>query len=290
MNRIHLTGRFSKSKQRLLLAEKGKWVDLLFPPSINEFNDLEDGQYVQVVGDIWSHPEKEEACIVRAAIIDLFPGDAKSWTSGKLTLSNCKWIHDDSFLRPSLIEGITDGRDRVFVIMPLVESRWHKKVGGIIRPNGHVDLEVIFNGCSRIQCTSIIDDETSAEANVAKPKSIGGCASLEWHDKTVERVIKRRNRESIPPKLRRSVFLRDGYKCQECGAFPAEHKEVFLEVDHVVPVAKGGSNHINNLQTLCSVCNAGKGTDSAAPVCKIKGDVKLDHPVSQAVNAAIASA
>lgn len=218
MNRIQLVGRFSKAKQRLLLADKGKWVELLFPPSVNELGDVEDGQYVQIVGDIWSHPEREDGCLVRAAIIDPFPGDKDPWSSGRLRLNNCRWFHDESFLKPSAIHGTTESRDNVYVTMPLVESRWSKKIGGIIRPHGHVDLEVAFNGTSKLQCVSIVDDDTCADDSGGKPHALGGCAPLEWHDKTVERAAKQRNRESIPPKLRRRVFMRDGFKCQECGA------------------------------------------------------------------------
>lgn len=61
----------------------------------------------------------------------------------------------------------------------------------------------------------------------------------------------------IPASVRVSVLHRDGYKCVFCGRSP---KQVQLEVDHIVPFSKGGSNDLSNLQTLCFDCNRGKGS------------------------------
>lgn len=51
------------------------------------------------------------------------------------------------------------------------------------------------------------------------------------------------------------LFLieRDGAKCQRCGATNN------LCVDHIVPLARGGSNELDNLQILCWHCNTSKG-------------------------------
>lgn len=62
-------------------------------------------------------------------------------------------------------------------------------------------------------------------------------------------------REAIGKKKRFDVFKRDGFVCAYCGAHPPH---VVLEVDHIDPVANGGSNHIDNLITACFNCNRGK--------------------------------
>lgn len=63
-------------------------------------------------------------------------------------------------------------------------------------------------------------------------------------------------RKAISKKLRFEVFKRDGFKCQYCGK---SAPDVVLHVDHIDPVAKGGSADILNLITSCQDCNLGKG-------------------------------
>ncbi|MGB3640866.1 MAG: HNH endonuclease [Rivularia sp. (in: cyanobacteria)] len=60
----------------------------------------------------------------------------------------------------------------------------------------------------------------------------------------------------IPASVRVSVLHRDKSKCVFCGK---SAKQVQLEIDHMIPFSKGGSNNLNNLQTLCIDCNRGKG-------------------------------
>ena len=63
-------------------------------------------------------------------------------------------------------------------------------------------------------------------------------------------------RKALPKKLRFEVFKRDSFTCQYCGRMAPD---VVLEVDHIVPVAEGGTNDIMNLITSCHDCNSGKG-------------------------------
>jgi 5-methylcytosine-specific restriction endonuclease McrA len=65
-------------------------------------------------------------------------------------------------------------------------------------------------------------------------------------------------RRAIPLKTRTAVLKRDGHQCVECGASARTDKSTRLEVDHIVPVARGGSSELDNLQTLCFACNQGK--------------------------------
>ena len=62
-------------------------------------------------------------------------------------------------------------------------------------------------------------------------------------------------RKNITKKVRFEVFKRDSFKCQYCGK---SAPDVVLEVDHIIPVAKGGDNDISNLITACFDCNRGK--------------------------------
>lgn len=63
-------------------------------------------------------------------------------------------------------------------------------------------------------------------------------------------------RKSLSRKTRFEVFKRDKFTCQYCGA---QAPDVTLEVDHIEPVAEGGTNDITNLVTACVSCNRGKG-------------------------------
>ena len=64
---------------------------------------------------------------------------------------------------------------------------------------------------------------------------------------------------TISDKLRYQVLKRDHFKCCACGASPAKDPYVELHIDHIVPWSKGGETVLQNLQTLCSRCNLGKG-------------------------------
>jgi 5-methylcytosine-specific restriction endonuclease McrA len=56
--------------------------------------------------------------------------------------------------------------------------------------------------------------------------------------------------------MRYQVLVRDKATCQICGA--GKKDGAILHVDHILPVAKGGKSTLDNLRTLCDLCNLGK--------------------------------
>jgi 5-methylcytosine-specific restriction endonuclease McrA len=65
----------------------------------------------------------------------------------------------------------------------------------------------------------------------------------------------RPKRRPLSKRLRFEIFKRDHFMCVYCGRTPPE---VVLEVDHLEPVAAGGSDNPANLFTACRECNLGK--------------------------------
>jgi len=77
--------------------------------------------------------------------------------------------------------------------------------------------------------------------------------------KTESNKIPRPTSRDPSLRLRFKVMLRDNFICQHCGASPAKQLGVELHIDHIIPWSKGGETTLENLQTLCSTCNLGKG-------------------------------
>ncbi len=93
-----------------------------------------------------------------------------------------------------------------------------------------------------------------------------GTRELPYPDHTSDVV-----RRLIWKRMKSAVLRRDRYRCQQCGAvFGKRRRQVFdptlrrgrggnrwesLEVHHIIPRSKGGSDHPGNLMTLCPSCH-----------------------------------
>jgi hypothetical protein len=66
------------------------------------------------------------------------------------------------------------------------------------------------------------------------------------------------NARTISLSVRLKVLNRDKFRCVFCGKSPATALGTKLHIDHIIPFSNGGSNKLENLQTLCEECNLGK--------------------------------
>lgn len=69
----------------------------------------------------------------------------------------------------------------------------------------------------------------------------------------VTEPAKKRHRPAKTTATRQQVYERDGHRCVACGS------EEDLTLDHRIPKCRGGTNALENLQTMCSPCNQSKG-------------------------------
>jgi len=52
-----------------------------------------------------------------------------------------------------------------------------------------------------------------------------------------------------------------GYTCAYCGK--PDHRAAELELEHVIPISKGGGHHLGNIVPACSQCNSKKRSSDA---------------------------
>lgn len=76
-----------------------------------------------------------------------------------------------------------------------------------------------------------------------------------FNDKEIWDSVSIVERGKVSNRMRFSIYERDGYRCRNCGI---SEKYAKLEIDHIIPIAKGGKTEYNNLQTLCHKCNVEK--------------------------------
>lgn len=77
-------------------------------------------------------------------------------------------------------------------------------------------------------------------------------AAIAMANQTLRNQDESRRSRHIPREVRQRIWQRYSGQCADCRA------TTYLEFDHIVPVAKGGSNSENNVQLLCRNCNSRK--------------------------------
>ena len=76
----------------------------------------------------------------------------------------------------------------------------------------------------------------------------------------VPRVILLLHYDSLPPQevrfTRKNIYMRDKSRCQYCGRKPSIRE---LNLDHVIPLSRGGRSTWENIVCCCVECNGMKG-------------------------------
>lgn len=244
------------------------WVPLIVNPAhMDKLLSLPEKSWIQVSGGLgvdiqdmakYSSPQ---ASIVVAQISD-FVGDPKGHQHGWIEVDVQGWNFD--FGERGVLVGKAAGGYDMVLEMPAIHTNWAKRNPSyLVGCRVHVAVRLedgVPIGTRVLGWTKIADLRRMYARNLEASKPMEA-----WERQQGARSVRRVGRRSISPRKRKEVFMRDGFRCRHCGATPADGKAVFLEVDHIIPVARGGSSRVENLQTLCNACNAGK-SDSMDPL------------------------
>lgn len=65
------------------------------------------------------------------------------------------------------------------------------------------------------------------------------------------------NRTKISHIKREIIFLHNKHKCFDCGKLLTKNT---FQLDHKIPISRGGNNSDENLVVSCKICNLKKGT------------------------------
>lgn len=82
-------------------------------------------------------------------------------------------------------------------------------------------------------------------------------------------MLKLHRRKQIKSHERKWLIEKFNYTCQICnivfdkpinynGIKTIIQNDIWIEIDHIVPISKGGDDTLNNKQILCNVCNSKK--------------------------------
>lgn len=111
------------------------------------------------------------------------------------------------------------------------------------RRKSHAPVRIVVHRCPDCERAAVVTGQ--GERRLSATQADAAACDAVVHDGG-------RNRATIPPAVRESVLARDGHRCQGPGCRSTR----YLEVHHVVPRSRGGSNKAENLITLCSRCHA----------------------------------
>lgn len=136
-------------------------------------------------------------------------------------------------------------------LLQIIEEKIYYK--SILNPviEFNVLVEIVLtniNGSYRTSKRQIFD-VTIVEELIEKVKDK---SNNRFNNEQIWKSISIVERAKVSNKMRFAVYKRDNNRCRKCGS------RYNLEIDHIIPIAKGGKTTFDNLQTLCKKCNEEK--------------------------------
>lgn len=99
---------------------------------------------------------------------------------------------------------------------------------------------------ARIEAKSDVDLAALIEVGFLVPWKRVTAAKAKWPSRYISK------------EMRAAVLERDSHTCRECNSTKN------LEIDHIIPVSRGGTGEVENLQALCRSCNRAKRNRTSA--------------------------
>lgn len=159
---------------------------------------------------------------------------------------------DDQYPDHPKVTGLSDAAFRLHISAITYASRY--LTDGFL-PFGQVRKLLPFTDDVQPVCDELVE----AALFTVVPKGYTVHDYLEYNPSREEVEAKREQGalrtqwDAMRRYVARRVYGRDGHRCRICGS------TVNLTVDHIIPLARGGTNDLDNLQTLCRSCNSRKG-------------------------------
>ncbi|MCP4290939.1 MAG: HNH endonuclease, partial [bacterium] len=129
--------------------------------------------------------------------------------------------------------------------------------GAISRPTTQMHI----HHCAECESSKVQTSKGEIEISKADFERAQCDCQIEISDEASEstNTFNKRNKTSIPPATRRHVLANARHKCETPGC----NNTRFLEIHHIVPRSKGGTNDPANLKCLCYGCHSLHHTQSS---------------------------
>lgn len=210
-----------------------------------------------------SNDQKSELCVVTPNLDNVLGGNYWFYYFDFQKRSLGEWKNQlKDIVKEHMKEAILGGeklsaKESIFeeAIKPeILRIEYIIKEGGLLRlKDGSGIMMVLYKGAIyKFDRYDYSDQELLLQILDFEDKERRKFERLKRKFELSQQMEKAPKRETIPEEVRIAVWRRDEGKCSKCGS------RKNLEYDHIIPISKGGSNTVRNIELLCEECNRRK--------------------------------